>query len=247
MQIVLIRVGIDTGAGGIHGPLFADGTFEYIPIPDRFGENRAGVDLRTYGTALGRKHRPLIDYFPARLRGRYKEQPIHFDPEFETFTYGDPSALKSRLKTLNEGDLLVLYSGLEGWDFHCDPALYIIGFFSVACAGLPDQLAKRFGGIGWRQHFSKNFHVLHRAVFEDQKDRLVLVRGDPAKSRLLNRAVKISAVGNDSSGRPLHVLSPDMTEIFGDFGGRISIHRSPPRWVLPTFAGKAAEFLSSLQ
>jgi hypothetical protein len=31
MQIILLRVGIDTGSGGIHGPLFSDGSFEYIP------------------------------------------------------------------------------------------------------------------------------------------------------------------------------------------------------------------------
>ena len=98
MQVVLIRVGIDTGAGGIHGPLFADGSFEYIPIPDKFGG--AGVDSRTYGTTLGRKGRPLVDYFPTRLRAKYKDQPIHFDPEFESFTYGDPSQLKSRLRLL---------------------------------------------------------------------------------------------------------------------------------------------------
>ena len=31
MKTVLIRVGIDSGCGGIQGPLFQDGTFEYIP------------------------------------------------------------------------------------------------------------------------------------------------------------------------------------------------------------------------
>ena len=35
MQVILLRVGIDTGSGGIHGPLFKDGTFEYIPIQDK--------------------------------------------------------------------------------------------------------------------------------------------------------------------------------------------------------------------
>jgi hypothetical protein len=34
MNVVLLRIGIDTGSGGIHAPLFADRTFEYIPIPD---------------------------------------------------------------------------------------------------------------------------------------------------------------------------------------------------------------------
>ena len=53
MQVVLLRVGIDTGSGGIHGPLFRDGSFEYIPIWDRFGGR--GVDERTYGNTLSRK------------------------------------------------------------------------------------------------------------------------------------------------------------------------------------------------
>lgn len=247
MQVVMIRVGIDTGAGGIHGPVFADGSFEFIPIPDRFGKSKAGVDLRTYGTTQGRKGRPLIDYFPARQRGKYRDQSIHFDPEFETFTYGDPGQLKSRLRTLENGDLLVLYAGLRGWDFPCDPALYIIGFFSVSWAGLPEGLGKMLGTADWRGHFSKNFHVRHDVVFEDQKDRLVLVKGDQAKSRLLTSAVRISAEGSDRSGRPIHILSPDMQAIFSDFGGRVCINRSPPRWVPSAFAATAAEFVTSLK
>ena len=42
MQVVLLRVGINTGCGGINGALFKDGSFEYIPIPDG-----GGVDDRT--------------------------------------------------------------------------------------------------------------------------------------------------------------------------------------------------------
>ena len=48
---------------------------------------------------------------------------IHNDPEFETFTDGDPTVPKRGLRNLAKGDLLVFYAGLEGWDFHCDPAL----------------------------------------------------------------------------------------------------------------------------
>ena len=33
-QVVLLRVGIDYGAGGIQGPLFANGSFELVPIYD---------------------------------------------------------------------------------------------------------------------------------------------------------------------------------------------------------------------
>lgn len=241
MRVVLIRIGVDKGAGEIHGPLFKDGTFEYIPIPDRF--RGTGVDTRTYGTTKGKKGIPLIEYFPSRLRDKYRNQPIHFDPEFETFTYGDPNMLKARLRFLEKGDLLVFYAGLEGWDFNRDPALYIIGFFSVLCA----DLATSFSQLVRREHFSKNFHVRHRVVFEDQQGRLVLVKGDSAKSRLLQKAVLISCPGEDCNGRPIHILSPDMQKIFGDFHGRTSIQRSPPRWVLPESVRTAADFVTSLR
>ena len=88
MQVVLLRVGIDTGSGGIHGPLFRDSSFEFIPIPDRFrGE---GVDERTYGNTVGRLGHALVDYFPRARRDKVFNQSIHVDPDFATFTYGDP-------------------------------------------------------------------------------------------------------------------------------------------------------------
>jgi len=236
MQVVLIRIGVDTGAGEIHGPLFKDGTFEYIPIPDQF--RGTGVDTRTYGTTRGKKGIALIEYFPSRLRDRYRNH-----PEFETFTYGDPNVLKARLRFLKKGDLLVLYAGLAGWDFNRAPALYIIGFFSVLCAGL----ATSFSQSVRRKHFSQNFHVRHRVVFQDQQDRLVLVKGASAKSRLLQKAVLISCAGMDCNGRLIHILSPDMQKIFGDFHGRTSIQRSPPRWVLPESTRTAADFVTSLK
>ena len=46
MQVVLLRVGIDTGSGGILGPLFSDGSFEYIPIPDCFAGRGVDTSLK---------------------------------------------------------------------------------------------------------------------------------------------------------------------------------------------------------
>lgn len=240
MQVVLLRVGIDTGSGGIHGPLFRDGSFEYIPIPDRF--RGKGIDRRTYGNTRGRKGQVLVDYFPATRRDRLFGQSIHFDPEFDTFTYGDPTPPKVSLHGLGEGSLLVFYSGLKGWDFDSPPALYIVGYFQVASAGL----APSYTRVELARLFSNNFHVRHRAVFEDQKDRLVLVKGD-SSSRLLKRAVRISLVGSDRSGRPIHRLAPEMQKVFGDFHGKTGIQRSPPRWVTPEFSSRAAEFILALQ
>ncbi|MGA9623639.1 MAG: hypothetical protein WBL65_06900 [Bryobacteraceae bacterium] len=183
MQVVLLRVGIDTGSGGIHGPLFSDGSFEFIPIPDGFrGE---GTDKRTYGNTSGRGGRRLVDYFPEARRERVFDQSVHADPEFKTLTYGDPTRPKASLRQLSEGSLLVFYAGLKGWNFACSPALYIIGYFEVARAGLATSFTQgELAGM-----FQNNFHVMHGDVFEDQKDRLVLVKGN-ANSRLLEKAVK---------------------------------------------------------
>ena len=240
MQVVLLRVGIDTGSGGIHGPLFSDRSFEYVPIPDGFGGK--GVDKRTYGNTRGAAGRMLADYFPETRREKISDQSIHFDPEFETFTYGDPTPLKAKLRQLGEGSLLVFYAGLKGWNFECSPALYIIGFFEVARAGLAASFTRtELAGM-----FQNNFHVMHGAVFKDQKERLVLVKGN-ANSRLLKKAFKISSVGTDKNGRPIHRLAPEMQAVFGGFEGHTSIQRCPPRWVAPEFTQRAAGFVSGLR
>ena len=136
----------------------------------------------------------------------------------------------------------MLYAGLEGWDFHCDPALYIIGYFEVERA----VRAKEFSWKELQKDFGKNFHVRSRVVFEHQKDKLVLVKGT-RRSRLLKKARRIGVLAMNKAGKPIHVLSPEMQKIFGNFNGRVSIHRSPPRYVLPEFVEKASRFVRSLK
>lgn len=240
MQVVLLRVGIDTGSGGILGPLFRDGSFEFIPIPDRF--KGRGLDTRTYGNTRGRRRKRLVDYFHPKRRKRLFHQPLHFDPEFRTYTYGDPTPPKGSLRRLGPGDLLVFYAGLKGWDHECPPALYVIGYFEVTRAGR----ATDFTGSELRRLFRNNFHFMHRTVFADQGEQLVLVKGG-RNSRLLKRAVRISILGKDRSGRPLHRLSPEARKKFGNFGGHTGIQRCPPRWVAPNWATRAARFVRSLE
>ena len=176
-QVVLLRVGIDSGSGGIQGPLFKDDTFEFVCIPDN-----KGVSVHTYGNLCGKNGRLLVDYFPETRRQRMADQHIHVDPEWETFTYGDPTTPKKSLRTLKPGDLLVFYCGLQdwdaknGWNEEHRPALYLAGIFEVALAGMAADFDKR---VLTRQ-FGKNFHVRYPTVFERQKEDLVLVKGGPA-------------------------------------------------------------------
>jgi len=93
--------------------------------------------------------------------------------------------------------------------------------------------------------FAANFHVRHPAVFARQRERLVLVKGTPA-SRLFEKAVLLSKTGVGATGRPLKVISKPMREVFGDFSGKVSFQRSPPRWVPTEYVGAAERFIRSL-
>lgn len=242
-QVVLLRVGIDSGSGGIQGPLFDDGSFEFICIPDR-----KRVSVHTYSNSVDRDGESLVKYFPSPRRAVMEEQHIHVDPEFDTFTYGDPTSPKRSLRRLKSGDYLVFYCGLQewdhksGWNTNYRPALYLAGYFKVAIAGMAGDFSKTV----LQSEFGSNFHVRYPTVFEQQKEDLVLVKGGSG-SRLLTKAFQISEVGQDRSGKPLKVLSSEMQKVFGDFGGRVSIQRSPPRWVDPAFADRAVEFLMELE
>jgi hypothetical protein len=237
MKVAMVRIGIDTGSGGIHGPLFQDGTFEYIPIPDGFGK-----DERTYGNTTGRHGKKLVEYFPETRQAKFVNQAIHFDPEFNTYTYGDPTSPKAGLRHLQQGDMLIFYFGLGGWDFTSWPALYLMGYFEILAAGK----ASEFSSTELETLFSENYHVRHRDIYEHQKRDLVLVKGS-SESRLLKKAVCISEIGRDRLGRPLKVLSVEMQKTFGDFDGKISFQRSPTRWVYPEYVTRAVEYMRSLE
>ena len=131
MNIVLLRVGIDTGSGGMHGPLLnPEGDYEYIPIPD----DRYDIDKRTYGNTKGiLTKKPLIEFFSKGRRPKKKDQAMHYDPEFETFTYGDPTKPKGSLRRLEKSDLLIFYCGLNGFgDYQTETAdLYLFAYFKI--------------------------------------------------------------------------------------------------------------------
>ena len=244
MKIVLLRVGIDSGCGGCQSPLFKEGSFEFVPIPtDEPGETRTYANTKCLG--VGRTDKCLLDFLPEHARRHLQSAAMHVDPEFETFTYGDPTTPKARLRELEAGDLLVFYAGLQGWDCGTPPGLYIVGYFEIekvvrATGCSRDELASEFG---------KNFHVGLEKVFNFDttgKRDLILIKGS-RQSRLLKKARLISELGADKSGKPLKVLSAEMRQVFGDFGGKVSIQRSPPRWVAPQFVEKAKAFVMGLE
>lgn len=236
MNIVLLRVGIDTGCGGIHSPLFHDRTFEFVPIPDS-----RGLDKRTYGNFKGRVGRVFAEYFPKCYQERARSQAMHVDPEFESFTYGDPTPPKRGLAKMQPGDLLVFYAGMEGWGHIVQPALYLVGMFRVELAGF----APSFTSEQLQANFRQNYHFRHLTVFAEQRERLVLIKGGKG-SRLFQKAHLIGETVRRENGTSWQIITPKMEETFGKFGGIGSLQRSTPRWVEDKLVSKAEMFVESL-
>jgi hypothetical protein len=149
---------------------------------------------------------------------------MHLDPEFESFTYGDPTNKNASLRKLKKDDLLVFYAGLKPYDTKkYEEGLYIIGYFTVKEVLDFDQMTDSEISE-CNKSCRNNAHIKRK----ESTDGLIIVKGYKNKSKLLDKAIKISVKSEDSIGRTLHVLSPKMEKITSLSG---SIQRSRPRWV----------------
>ncbi|HCA42570.1 MAG TPA: hypothetical protein DEP28_04875 [Bacteroidetes bacterium] len=247
MNIALIRVGADTGNLGFHGKIFDDNTFVYIPINENSIDKTSFPE--TYSTIKTKFGKNLIDYIPQDKFSKFKDTYVHHDPEFETFTYGDPNFNKNGLKKLEKGDYLLFYSSLTNSSgLTC---LYLIGYFELEqnCVCVQDvNLRDSLINSG----FKNNFHVKNERIFkrdvETEKNRgLKLIKGSK-NSKLLEKAYKISdkkAFGSD--GKERFVVSDEMKKVFGDFKGKICIQRNSLRFVDENFVEKTRNWLLSLK
>lgn len=143
MKGFLLHIAVDTTNLGVVGPVFPEGTFEYIPI-----DNSYGVETRTYKNFTARNTKygtTLSDFIPSRVANR----PVHFDPDFDNYTYGQPVDYYPRsrvLEKLEEGDVIFFVSSLAPYDTEAykekDMMLqnfqrgkknkYVTGFFTVS-------------------------------------------------------------------------------------------------------------------
>lgn len=188
-KALLLRVGIDRGTGGALGPIFRDGVFEYIPIPEAV-PTRSPL---TYATLPGRHVPSLATVLPARLAERHP----HIDPDFATATYGDAAPRKRhQLLRLMSGDILVFYTGLSPRPPEDRPRLFAIGVLHVRKVHhlSPSDRGRR----DLQRRFGQTAHFLRRI----QDEELALVEGEPRESRLFARALPL-ADANDCLLRDL--------------------------------------------
>ncbi|RQH00419.1 Nmad3 family putative nucleotide modification protein [Natrarchaeobius oligotrophus] len=142
MTVVLAGVGADSTNLGALGPLYDDGRFEYVPIPEKTRETSESETLGSWslrgGDGVAADLTTRIDPQPVRGEGdsvngdELASWPLHHDPNFEALTYGEhrTSGYVSRLRALSPGDVVGFYAGLRRTDG--DRAhRYLIGYFTV--------------------------------------------------------------------------------------------------------------------
>lgn len=160
-----------------------DGQFEYVPIPER---EPVDGDVPTYAD------------LPVEVPARLAAEPVHLDPSFAEYppaahyTYGDEHAVKAApLADLEAGDHVWFYASLEpeGPDPVWSPsgwAACVIGEFRLAIDPVEPADRHRLPPR-WRRVVESNAHFDRR-----RPDARVIAVGDPAGSRLLERAVPLS-------------------------------------------------------
>ncbi|WP_147437688.1 MULTISPECIES: hypothetical protein [unclassified Halorubrum] len=188
VSAVAINVGSQTGEPLGRGPIFSDGSFQYVPITEKYDE---AVDWPTYAD-LG---------YTNLTSGSSGELVTHFDPEFpelpggEHYTFADPGRTKTRhLAKLSEGDYVFLYGTLDfvgsrrqqywitdGWGG------YVFGHFQLQRDPISIQEYRELSEAE-QAPFSNNAHLRR----PEQDSNLVMLLGDPENSKLYETAVPLT-------------------------------------------------------
>lgn len=186
MQAVAINVGANTNEPGFRAPIWADGSFDYVPIPE---SEPTTEGVPTYGD--------LDEHLEFDIPEKVAETPVHLDPEFpeypfcEQYTYGDEHGVKAGpLSSLSAGDYLFFYATLStrgsvGW-MPPDWGAFVIGHFRLASDPVSGERYEQFGEYE-RRPYRNNAHVKR-----DPFDARVLLHGLPAQSQLYDRATPLS-------------------------------------------------------
>jgi hypothetical protein len=186
-RAVAINVAANTNQPGVRGPIFPDGGFEYLPIPESESTKRRVPTYAELETTV-------------ELPNGADELPVHLDPEFaeypccERYTYGDPFGVKARpLLSLTAGDYVFFYATLSTagepnreW-ISPDWGTYVIGQFRLARDPISSEAFAELPAET-RAVFENNAH-LKREEF----DAKVLVEGRKDESGLYETAIPLSS------------------------------------------------------
>ncbi len=182
----IVNVGVNASHGSIRSPLFPNGRFILLPIPERKGFENC-PEILTYSDIL----KDTGSLRKRILPSRHFNTKVHNDPEFETYTYGDyPGSVPkaSKLKRLGTGDYIFFLSRLVEFDGEAygTAGFYIVGYLRIErifrdIARKPSQQIL--------SSISGNAHVKRGLCCEQYFDRFWVFKGDKGESSVAETAV----------------------------------------------------------
>ncbi|MFW9996497.1 MAG: hypothetical protein ACFFD4_30920 [Candidatus Odinarchaeota archaeon] len=159
-QIVLINIASNTYNVG-RGPIFHDGSFKYVPIPEK--TDIEGIEFRfpTYAELE-------LDHY---IDSDFRNDRVHIDPDFQNMTYGHAQrrhGYEKILKNLEKGDILAFYATLDYKDvkkpryewIDSKWGTYIIGAFVFSAIYTQEEFLVQ--SYRKRQQFQCNPHFLRK-------------------------------------------------------------------------------------
>ena len=147
--VYTVNVGANTNPDflGLSGPIYPNGTFDYIPIPSR---SKTRTTYRSIGLESAFRRMGISDKL---------DDGVHHCPEFETFTYGTYPTTRdnrnvSRLQDVRRRDWIFFVASLQRTrheqmgsvfqDWIAEKrGMYFIGFFEITSVLKPETFDKR--------------------------------------------------------------------------------------------------------
>lgn len=126
MSLILVGIGSDSKNASNCPPIFDDGSFEYIPIP----EEHETSETATFENEGFDEHLDHVIHDGEKTDDLDRVH-LHHDPNFEELTFGDPGKSRSALLSLEPDDILAFYTGLTPPGQTRPKHRFLIGYFTV--------------------------------------------------------------------------------------------------------------------
>ncbi len=189
-RVFLVNVGANA-SHPVRSPLFPDGSFEVLPIPEEREHWAPTLPAYARIPCWNDPSESLGQYVP----DHYRATLVHDDPEFRTFTYGDNpnhSPRAAGLRPCGPGDYLFFVARLtphDGARFFGAPGFFLVGFFLVD--GVLRDVTDYPHGEDFAR-FGANAHVRRATYHRGALDSFWVWSGSPSESVRFWNAVPLT-------------------------------------------------------
>ena len=193
VKSVAINVGVNTNPewGGFRGPIFSDGSFEFIHIPWKRKYGMIEPPPKKYDEM------PYSPYVPDSLKNEY----VLVSPDFYNCTYASTKPARAANKPilgLKKGDTFLFYATLRPYDERGERedwinprwGAYIVGLFKIDF--IKESLRHVLADKVARESFNEYTWYKSLLKLGVRDDRAPWVKGIKEESGLLKKAIPLS-------------------------------------------------------